>query len=462
MEEAVELYRRRVELGGWDEEVFYAAYQAGVLTARVDPEAAVPLLTDAYELRPSRAEPLRELARLSRLSRRYEAAYLYAKRGVELEVPADILFVHRDAYEWGMAFELAIAAYWTGRHDEALEVLERLLDDGRLPGDIERVVRQNREYALTALGEDAPRPRSRAESLGSLVPGLEVGELRLRVEPDWPTFNPSIAADGAGFRLIARTANYRLDQGRYEFLDGDEVIRTLNYLVRLDGQLELENVEPLIDTDEGPPRHPSPVEGYEDCRLIRVGEHWYASATVRDRSPDSVCEIVLLTLDGPRIERVSRLPGPQPGRPEKNWMPFVAGDELRFVYSCGPTVILGCDPATGRLEPVAERPAPELAAPLRGGSQGVDVGEGLLFVVHEAFDSDTGRTYTHRFVLLGEDLAIAGLSPPFDIAGDRIEICAGMAARGNDLVLSFGVGDRAAGLGLVPRDQVLGLIDPVA
>ena len=169
-----------------------------------------------------------------------------------------------------------------------------------------------------------------------------------------------------------------------------------------------------------------------------------------------------MTLDGPRVERVSRLPGPQPGRPEKNWMPFVAGDELRFVYSCGPTVILGCDPATGRLEPVAERPAPELAAPLRGGSQGVDVGEGLLFVVHEAFDSDTGRTYTHRFVLLGEDHTIAGISPSFDIAGDRIEICAGMAARGNDLVLSFGVGDRAAGLGLVPRDQVLGLIQPVA
>ena len=193
MEEAIELYRRRVELGGWDEEVFYAAYQAGVLTARVDPEAAVPLLTDAYELRPSRAEPLRELARLSRLSRRYEAAYLYAKRGVELEVPADILFVHRDAYEWGMAFELAIAAYWTGRHDEALEVLERLLDDGRLPGDIERVVRQE------------PRVRADGARRGRAEAALAGREPRVARSAVWSWASCGCASSPIGQRSTPRS-----------------------------------------------------------------------------------------------------------------------------------------------------------------------------------------------------------------------------------------------------------------
>jgi hypothetical protein len=172
--------------------------------------------------------------------------------------------------------------------------------------------------------------------------------------------------------------------------------------------------------------------------------------------------MALLALDGPRIESVRLLAGPEPGRHEKNWMPFVVDGQLRFVYTCAPTVVFACDPLTGALERFAERPAPEALSELRGGSQGVKVGDELLFVVHEAFDSRTGRTYTHRFVLLDEDLRLAGASVPFDITGERIEICAGMAHRDGDLVLSFGVGDRAAGLGICSRDDVLGLIAPLA
>ena len=459
---AIELYERRVELGGWDEEVFYAAYQAGVLTGHDDPEAAVAPLLDALERRPSRAEPLHELARLSRLRGDHEAAYRYASRGLELPMPDDILFVHRDVYEWGLAFELSIAAYWTGEHAEALELSERLLDEGRLPGDVERAVRQNRSYCLAALGRDQRRLPGTTRMLADLVPALELGEIRLDTDPPWPAFNPTIAADGDGFRAIVRTANYRLRGGRYEFLEGDEVIRTLNYLVRLDRSLALEDAEPLADLSAGPRRHPSPVEGYEDCRLVRVGKRWYASATVRDRNPGATCEIALLGLDGARIETVRVLPGPEPGRHEKNWMPFAAGGRLRFVYSLAPTVILGCDPNDGAVERAAEHPAPAWAESLRGGSQAVAVDGGLLFVVHQALNADGGRSYNHRFALLDGDCRLVAASPPFSIAGEPIELCAGMAARGDELILSFGAGDRAAGLAVLPRDEVLGLLEPPA
>ena len=107
MSGAIALYRRRVELGGWDEEVFYAAYRAGVLTGQADPAAAEPLLVEAAQLRPSRAEPLHELSRLARLRGRHREAYEHAKRGLEIPYPDDILFVHRDVYEWGLLFELA-------------------------------------------------------------------------------------------------------------------------------------------------------------------------------------------------------------------------------------------------------------------------------------------------------------------------------------------------------------------
>src|SRR5262249_42317955 len=81
---AIELYRRRVELAGWDEEVFYAAFQAGVLVGRRDPDAGIEALLEAFDLRPERAETLHELARLSRALGRPEDAYAYAAQGLGL------------------------------------------------------------------------------------------------------------------------------------------------------------------------------------------------------------------------------------------------------------------------------------------------------------------------------------------------------------------------------------------
>src|SRR5215203_648287 len=60
---AIELYERRSAMGGWDEEVFYSLYQVGVLKAQTgDWPPAMVALVRAWEYRPSRLEPLYELA----------------------------------------------------------------------------------------------------------------------------------------------------------------------------------------------------------------------------------------------------------------------------------------------------------------------------------------------------------------------------------------------------------------
>lgn len=462
---AIELYARRVELGGWEEEVFYAAYQHGVLVAHADPDAAVPLLLAAFEKRPTRAEPLYELARLSRAAGRHEGAHMFATRGLELPYPQDWLFVHRDVYRWGLLFELSIAAYWVGRPGQALEANDRLLETGGLPEEIESSVRENRRHCLAALGraraDGAPATNS-PEPLSTLVPGTQLGEIRLEIDPDWPCFNPSIAPDGDGYRLVVRTANYRIEGGRHVLLGDDRVIRTINYVAMLDGALGLTDVAPLVDRSAGPAVHPSPMLGFEDCRLFQVGGQWHAIATVRDRNPQAMCEVALLALDGPDITSVLVLPGPEPGRHETNWMPLVVEDRLHFVYSCSPTVVLGCDPSTGSVERAARHEAPGWAVGFRGGSQGLAVDDGYLFVTHEVREELQERDYTHRLVLLDHDLRLSAASPRFSFLEQPTELCAGLARRGGELVMSFGAGDRAACLAVCPEGALTGLLEPLA
>jgi tetratricopeptide (TPR) repeat protein len=103
-EVAAAFYRQRVRLGGWPEEVFYANYMEGVV--RWDES----ILLEAWARRPSRAEPLYQLARLCRQRGDFDAAMMYAERGLKIEQPPDVLFVHSWIYTHGLTQELALAS----------------------------------------------------------------------------------------------------------------------------------------------------------------------------------------------------------------------------------------------------------------------------------------------------------------------------------------------------------------
>jgi predicted GH43/DUF377 family glycosyl hydrolase len=262
--------------------------------------------------------------------------------------------------------------------------------------------------------------------------------------------------------MTVRTSSFDFSpQAGYRSLLDDGTFRTLNYLVELDGGLQVQRVTPMVDRSKGMTRYPTIVRGYEDCRLFRVGDRWFATATVGDHSPVFRCQMVLLALSGETIEEVVPLASPDLTRHEKNWMPVVVGDELHLIYSCFPTRVLRCDLSMGRLETIVHRPAPSVAAGFRGGSQGVTVDQGTLAVVHEVPEFDGRRSYRHRFVLFDGEYKIVAVSPPFCLASPEVEFCPGLARRDGELLLTFGIGEKAAYVAAVDERSVLALLrDP--
>jgi hypothetical protein len=259
--------------------------------------------------------------------------------------------------------------------------------------------------------------------------------------------------------MIVRTTSFEFSpEAGYRSLLEDGTLRTLNYLVELDADLQVRRVAPVVDRSTGVPRYETEVRGYEDCRLFRVGGRWFATATAGDHSPVFRCQMVLLAFSGEVIEQVIPLPSPDPTRHEKNWMPVASGDELHLIYSCDPTTVLRCDLTTGRLDTMVQRPGPPVAAGFRGGSQGVAVDRGTLAVVHETTEFRGRRRYTHRFILFGGDYEITGVSAPFCFASPDVEFCAGLARRDGELLLTFGIGERGACVAVVDERAVLALL----
>lgn len=148
---AIDNYRLRALMGGWDEEVYFSLLQVAVLKERASRPGYHAAYERAYWARPSRAEARCYLARCHRMERRFDLAYQAALDAVAIPRPSDILFVDESVYAWRSLDELAVAAYYLGRNEESRDACLQLLGSGRLPAsEISRVV-QNLEFASARL-----------------------------------------------------------------------------------------------------------------------------------------------------------------------------------------------------------------------------------------------------------------------------------------------------------------------
>lgn len=341
--------------------------------------------------------------------------------------------------------QLAVHAYYAGELEVGRRACEQLLCLELTP-EKERVVRRNRTWYTQRL-DDLVDVRFRQFDIDPPHEG-------------WSLFNPTIVACPNGYAAIVRSSNYRIVDGRYVMPPEDGgTIRTENILLRLTNNLTHDG--PPVILGQPYPRSDYPVDGFEDCRLNAIGDDLIVSATVRNwAGRDGNCRIAVASVAGDELASATVPDEPVAGQHEKNWMPIVGRAE--WLYACWDDANVATVQRDGdrwQIERHADSPA--IARGWRGGSQLVDVGGGRrLALVHEVADDDGRRIYEHRFVLFGDDgRSIAGWSPAFAFRETRaIEFAAGLAARGEQLVATFGVRDAEAWMAEMSLAEVLAMI----
>jgi len=149
-EKAEEAYRKRIEMGGWEEEQFYAAYRLAMCKGLLNkPWIEIQqAFLEAWELRPIRAEPLHQIAKIYRLMNHPRLAFLYAKMALDLPYPEhDILFVSADVYKYAILDEIASTAFYAGKPHMGYAACKKLLTENLLPeSHVERVQNNMQQY----------------------------------------------------------------------------------------------------------------------------------------------------------------------------------------------------------------------------------------------------------------------------------------------------------------------------
>ena len=158
---ALQHYRRRVEMGGQNEEVWFSLYRIAQLEqARSTPwqEVMEHYLT-AYEFMPDRAGPLFHIGMNYQGKGAYHTAHLFFSRAMRIAHPGhDRLFVERHLYEYLLPLEYAVACHYVGEYATAIATYNCLLRQNKVPPAFVDQVIANRRWSIDALAPATQAP----------------------------------------------------------------------------------------------------------------------------------------------------------------------------------------------------------------------------------------------------------------------------------------------------------------
>lgn len=348
-------------------------------------------------------------------------------------------------------------------HRATPEGRARALSLDRITVTVEVVLSMLRRAGGCRDGDPRNRLRHYARPVTELCPATRLSEVLVALPAPYQACNPSFVRDGDGYLGVVRGVNYLIEDGRYRIQDVQSIVRTRNFLVRLDRQLAVISMLEMHDHSGLVRREHARIQGYEDCRLFRWRGEWWCSATARDVVPDGRAIMVLLCVDNSaNIVAAHPLRGFADQQHQKNWMPVV-GERLRFIYSLGPVLVLDASAADGSF--IVETGFDPGAAldHWRGGSQLMPWQGGWLCVTHEVCSLQGRRQYLHRFVHLGEDFQPLAASDGFCFVAPGIEFACGITDDGEGgVLLSFGREDRSAWVAVLAEQEIRSILRPLA
>ena len=409
--EAIELYEKRIELGGWYEEVWYAHYRIARNYKDLGDYAYMELWVErAYANYSKRAEALYMCLRHFMDTRSYEKAYYYYKKGAGIPYPkGDSLFIETAVYEGAFDFEYAIMYYYI--HPECRALGSRTVIDyvNRWPDHVKNAFENIVFYVEPVKGERTP------------FGFPELGE--------HCASNTSIMPYGSegGYLMNVRYIDYRVENGAYIWKQGSR-IDTRNFLVWLDKDFRrVSGLQEVSYRKDGVVWKDVAINGFEDVRLVARSKgvvDFYGSCS--NLNEEGRIEIAhgLLNVDTGVASALASFKSPQGRGCEKNWVFGLA--EGKYIYEWHPFTIYN---AQGEL--VLKKDTSRFMKEWRGSSAVVHYRGGLYVLVHMVVFREGKRNYLHLLVELDKETYVpVRHTLPFCFEAHQTEYCIGMALEG--------------------------------
>lgn len=314
--DAIAMYKKRIEAGGWFEEVWYSHFMiAGTYLILGDPIKFEQWMLKAYKFHPKRAEGIYKLTKYFREKGEHYKAYHYMKLGRAIPYPSDSLFIEKDVYNGLFDYEETILDYYVTKKSEGLR------------HSINYLI--HRSWNLDNVYRNLP---FYIEPIADTVQTHPV--LRDAAGLDYHPTSVAIFRHGGKDYHNVRFVNYVISQkdGSYlmkdKFYSDKHVVRTQNVLWTPEESVVMN------DSSVDIPRKHTHILGLEDVRVYHDAlGHLRFTATSSEYSDKIRIVTGIYNLQEHRYEHCRVMQSPTDAQCEKNWIPIESTNDVIYRWS---------------------------------------------------------------------------------------------------------------------------------
>jgi tetratricopeptide (TPR) repeat protein len=446
--EAINVYKKRIELGGWKQEVWYSYYRIGLCFKNMGKmKKAIYYWLNGYNYCSERLETLYEIILHYRIISKHKLAYIFYQEAIKvLDLNlnrSDYLFLHDDVYTNRLYYEFTIIACYVGIlniNNEVVKVLNNSLD-----GSLVNNMLSNMKFYNNKLDQT-----SKIVFDNTIETNINNELVKLYSSSSCLIPNKN----GNGYQMNVRYVNYYIDPNGC-YLNCDKHIITMNKYIELDNEMNVLS-EKMMDFKFEDRRY----IGIEDVRffydikskdLLFIGTGFHQSNQIGivtgkydiDQSSMDYNEI------NPNFITTSC---------EKNWVFVNYKDSTHVIYNWYPLKICKINSNVNDLSLVETRSTPLLFSYIRGSSSGFSYttknGEKEIWFVTHIVSYETPRHYYHVIVVFDSNMNLLRYSAPFKFENYPIEYCLSLVVEDERVLINYSTWDRTTRIGIYDKKYI--------
>lgn len=438
-EKAIETYKKRIEIGGWWEEVWQSYYNIGKCYKSLgEDEKAIAYWMLGYDFSPKRLENVHDIINYYRNTSKHKLAYEFYKMakvqlvGVDV-LSLDYLFLHTDVYQYKLDYEYSIVGYY--HNPDNIDLSELSMRIIKCPivdrGVLINVLSNYKFYSPTLeiftnelsdrLNESNPTPTT-----------------------DFNTSTPSFCYSGDQLIVNRRHVNYYIDD-KGGYVNRDQIITKNMVSIVFDGDTFELGYNTELDAR---------YVGLEDVRLF---EHNGDTLFTANRGmPDGKMRVEYGYIDYETKTAKSAVLTKTDGirDTEKNWVLFAdKNGGLKIVYNWAPFTTYDIGHANTLINR-NEQKTPPFFEHVRGSTNGIRVGNETWFICHLVSYEDR-RYYYHIVVSVNSDTGhINRWTKLFTFAKEKVEYVLGFVKNGDDFLVGYSKMDKTTEFAMVKKQTI--------
>lgn len=454
---AIDTYKKRIELAGWNQEVWHSYYSIGNCYKHLNDMAnAIFYWLEGFHYCSGRIENLYEIVKYYRNKGHNLLAYKFYEMADKQRIEyttTDYLFYQKDVYEYKLDYEFSIIGYYCNiPNEQIIASCIKVLNCPHAGEEIHRSVLKNYKYYAHVL-----KYASIATDFSVQLNNMQI---ETQISDDFVSSTPSICMDNNTVYINTRYVDYRINpDGTYS---NNLKITTKNLITIFDkGEPAWKKTDEfLLKYNE---EYDDFYVGIEDVRLIMHEGNLHFNGnrplakghfTIETGTID-----VLTQMTNSKLAIKQNI-----NKIEKNWVLFSDNAKLNVIYQWYPLTIgeftnngdAEPDSATTTFITTKTIQTPHLFKWVRGSTNGIVIGDEIWFIAH-IVSYEERRHYYHIFVILDKIThELKKYSSPFSFEKENVEYTLGFAymEEAAQFLFGYSTNDSTTKYMVVPRKNI--------